>query len=213
MATGVQRAKRRDSRTKDRCWPVLTSLKGLSAHTLWWVGAGASEVRSQGEDWGWLSEHSLKGASAPQLAGRESGNMSGPAREAKNHCFRVLKEREFLLHVPTDGRALPKWAPETGMSHSYQLGPKGRVWDTNTATAATKNPVWNCRSLPTPPWESVQPGTARVPWSRDNFPGRAHSVSQAVAMSCWPLPTRAHPAFQLWLPYPSPPQPEWAKEF
>ena len=30
-------------------------------------------VGSQGEDWGWLCEHSLKGASAPRLAGRESG--------------------------------------------------------------------------------------------------------------------------------------------
>ena len=27
--------------------------------------AWASEVRYQGEDWGWLREHSLKGASAP----------------------------------------------------------------------------------------------------------------------------------------------------
>ena len=41
--------------------------------------ARVSEVRSQGEDWGWLREHSLKGASAPQLAGRESGKKSGPA--------------------------------------------------------------------------------------------------------------------------------------
>ena len=40
----------------------------------WGLGAEAraSEVRSQGDDWGWLREHSLKGASAPQLAGRES---------------------------------------------------------------------------------------------------------------------------------------------
>ena len=30
--------------------------------------AQASEVRSHREDWGWLREHSLKGASAPQLA-------------------------------------------------------------------------------------------------------------------------------------------------
>ena len=48
----------------------------------WGLGAEApasSEVRSQGEDWGWLREHSLKGASAPQLAGRESGKKSGPA--------------------------------------------------------------------------------------------------------------------------------------
>ena len=41
--------------------------------------ARALEVRFQGEDWGWLHEHSLKGASAPQLAGRESVEKSGPA--------------------------------------------------------------------------------------------------------------------------------------
>ena len=41
--------------------------------------AQASEVRSQGEDWGCLCEHSLKGASDPQLSGRESGKKSGPA--------------------------------------------------------------------------------------------------------------------------------------
>ena len=46
---------------------------GLGAEAL------ASEVGSQGEDWGWLREHSLKGASAPQLAGRESGEKSGTA--------------------------------------------------------------------------------------------------------------------------------------
>ena len=73
--TGVQRAKRRDSCTEDGCRPALTSLGqwGLGAE------AQASEVRSQGDDWGWLHEHSLKGASAPQLAGRESGKKSGPA--------------------------------------------------------------------------------------------------------------------------------------
>ena len=40
----------------------------------WGLGdeAWASEVGSQGEDWGWLREHSLKGASASQLARRES---------------------------------------------------------------------------------------------------------------------------------------------
>ena len=33
----------------------------------WGLGAEApvSEVRPQGEDWGWLGEHSLKGATAP----------------------------------------------------------------------------------------------------------------------------------------------------
>ena len=64
-ATGVRRAKQRDSRTEDRCRPALTSLRGLPAHPPGQAGlgaeAGASEVRSQGEDWGWLCEHSLKG--------------------------------------------------------------------------------------------------------------------------------------------------------
>ena len=82
-ATGVQRAKRRDSRTEDWCRPALTSPRGLSAHLSggWGLGAEvrASEVRSQGEDWGWLREHSLKGASVSQLAGKESRKKSSPA--------------------------------------------------------------------------------------------------------------------------------------
>ena len=40
-ATGVRRAKRRDSRTEDRCRAALTSLRGLSAQPLGWVGAGS----------------------------------------------------------------------------------------------------------------------------------------------------------------------------
>ena len=40
-ATGVWRAKRRDSRTEDRCGPALTSPRGLSAHLPGWAGAGS----------------------------------------------------------------------------------------------------------------------------------------------------------------------------
>ena len=64
--------------------PALSSLRGLSAH-LWGEGLGlraeapSSEVRSQGEAWGWLREHSLKGVIAPELAGKESGKKSGTA--------------------------------------------------------------------------------------------------------------------------------------
>ena len=83
LSNGVQRAKWRDSCTEDCCWPALTSLRGLSAQPPGRVGLGtevqASEVRPHGEDWGWLHEHSLRGASAPQLAGKESGKMSGTA--------------------------------------------------------------------------------------------------------------------------------------
>ena len=39
-ATGVRRAKWRDSLTEDQCQPALTSLRSLSAHPLGWVGAG-----------------------------------------------------------------------------------------------------------------------------------------------------------------------------
>ena len=39
-----------------------------------------------------MCEYSLKGASAPQLAGRESGKESGPAEEARDHCFGVREK-------------------------------------------------------------------------------------------------------------------------
>ena len=63
-ASGVRRAKRRDSRTEDRCRPALTSPRGLFAHRPRQAGLGAearASVGSQGEDWGWLREQSLKG--------------------------------------------------------------------------------------------------------------------------------------------------------
>ena len=126
--------------------------------------------------------------------------MSVPAREARDNCFRVCKERGFLLHVPTKGRAPPKWAPEMGMSRGYRLGPQRRAWTTNAAAAATRNPVCKCRSLRTHLQEPVQHTTARVQWYGDNFPGRTHGGPQAVVMSRWPLPPQDHPAFQLWLP-------------
>ena len=40
-ATGVRRAKRRDSLTEDRCRPALTSARGLSAHLPGRAGAGS----------------------------------------------------------------------------------------------------------------------------------------------------------------------------
>ena len=104
-------------------------------------------VGSQGEDWGWRCEHSLKAASAPQLAGRESGKKSGPAEEARDFflplCFLVCEERGL--------RALLKGAPESRMSRGYQCVPQRRVRDAKAAAAATKKPVCKHRSLYTPP--------------------------------------------------------------
>ena len=122
------------------------------------------EVRSQGEDWGWLCEHSLKGASAPQLAGRESRKKSGPAKETRDHCFRVCKERGFLSLVPTVGRAPPKRAPEKGASGAISTDTRDRH---ETLRLLPLPPRILCASTghypQVPSWEPVQPATARVP--------------------------------------------------
>ena len=55
------------SPAREACLLICRGGRGLGAE------ARASEVGSQGEDWGWLREHSLKGASVPRLAGKESG--------------------------------------------------------------------------------------------------------------------------------------------
>ena len=62
----------------------------------WGLGAEAlaSEVGSQGEDWGWLREYSLKWASAAQLGGRESGKRSGAAKEARQFFLPIC----FVVH-------------------------------------------------------------------------------------------------------------------
>ena len=91
----------------------------------WGLGAEAlaSEVRSQGEDWGWLREHSLKGASEPQLARRESVKKSGAAEEARDFSLPVC----FLVRKEGGLRAPLKGAPEMGASRSYQHGPQRRA--------------------------------------------------------------------------------------
>ena len=134
-ATGVRRAKRRDSRTEARRRAALTSPRGLSAHPPGRAGLGAearASVGSQGEDWGWRREHSLKRASAPRLAGRESGKRPGAAEQARDFflplCFLVREERGF--------RAPPKRAPETGASCGYQRRPQRRA----RATANSADP-------------------------------------------------------------------------
>ena len=126
-ATGVRRAKRRDSRTerlgadqhspaREACLLNRRGGRGLGAEA-------RASVGSQGEDWGWWREHSLKGVSVPQLAGRESGEKSGAAEEARDFflplCFLVREERGL--------RAPLKGAPETGASRGYQREPQRRA--------------------------------------------------------------------------------------
>ena len=61
------------SPAREACLLTCWGGRGLGAE------ARASEVRSQEEDWGWLSEQSLKGASVTWLTGRESRKKSGTA--------------------------------------------------------------------------------------------------------------------------------------
>ena len=113
------------------------------------MGLGAEAralVESQGEDWGWQREHSLKGlAHHSWLGGRPGKSLQLPKRQDffLPLCFMVLKERGF--------RAPPKLAPETGTSRGYQRGPQRRAGDAKAAAATTKNPVCEHRSLSTPP--------------------------------------------------------------
>ena len=149
-ATGGRRAKWRDSRTEARRRAALTSPRGSSAPPPGRAGLGAearASVGSQGEDWGWWREHSLKGASAPQLAGRESGKKFGAAEQARDFFMPLC----FLLHKEKGFRAPPKRAPDTGASHGYQHGPQRWAWDAKAAAAATKKPECEHRSLFTPP--------------------------------------------------------------
>ena len=84
----------------------------------WGLGAKAlaSEFRSQGEDWGWLCEHSLKGASVPQLAGGSLGkSLELPKRQEtivlgcvrrgdSEHCLNELQRWVRTVANSTDTR-------------------------------------------------------------------------------------------------------------
>ena len=112
------------------------------------LGAEArASVGSQGEDWGWLREHSLKGASPPQLAEKESRKKSGAAKETRDFFLPLC----FLVHEERRLTAPPKGAPETGASRCYQRRPQRRAWDAKAAVEATKKPMCKHRSLSTPP--------------------------------------------------------------
>ena len=66
-----------DSPAREACLLTHRGGRGLGAEA-------RASVRSQGEDWGWRCEHSLKEASVPQLARKESGEKSGAPEEARD---------------------------------------------------------------------------------------------------------------------------------
>ena len=94
-ATGVRRAKRRDSRTEARLPAALTSPRGLSAQPPGRAGLGAearASVGSQGKDWGWRREHSLKGlAHHSWLGGSPGKSLQLPKRQETFSCLFVSR--------------------------------------------------------------------------------------------------------------------------
>ena len=115
---------------------------------------------SVGEDSGWLHEHSLKGASVPQLAGRESGKRSGAAEEARDFflplCFLVREERGLRTRL----KELQRWVPAAAISTDPRDGHEMLrllLQPPRSLCASTGH------SPHIPSWELVQPATARVP--------------------------------------------------
>ena len=104
------------SPAREACRLTRQGGRGLGAE------ARASDVGSQGEDCGWLREHSLKGASAPQLAGTESRKVWSCLRGK-----RLFWPLCFLVHEERGLREPLKGAPETGVSRSYQRRPQRRA--------------------------------------------------------------------------------------
>ena len=91
------------------------------ARTGWGLGAKARalEVRSQGEDWGWLRKHSLKGASVPRLTRRESEKVWNSLR-GKRPLFwgaqgEGIQSTAEMSSRDGHGPWLSAWTPEMGM--------------------------------------------------------------------------------------------------
>ena len=162
-ATGVRRAKRRDSRTEDRRRAALTSPRGLSAQPPGRAGLGAearASVGSQGEDWGWRREHSRKGLAHHSCPGGSPGkDLQLPKRQEtfsclfvswcvrrgdSEHCLKELQRRARAAAISAD--------PRDGQETLRVLLPSPRGLCASTGHSP------HCPSR-----EPVQPATARVP--------------------------------------------------
>ena len=189
-ATGVQRAKRRDSPTEDQCQPALTSPRVLSAHppagTGWgWelrLGLRRSDPRERtgvgcmNTAWWGLVQHSRPGGSPGKrldLPNRQETIVSGCARRRDaEHYLKEFQGRARGAAIsmdPRDGHETLRLLLQPPRSLCVSTGHYPHL----------------------PSWEPVQPTTARVPWSRDNFPGRTHGRPRPIATACRPLPPQA----------------------
>ena len=135
----------------------------------WGLAAEArdSEVGPQGEDWGWLREHSLKGANAPQLAGRESGKKPGPAKKAIDHCFGCTRRGDSFPMSPKKAEhylnELQRWARATAISSDTRDGHEALMLLLQPQRILCASTGHYAHVPPPLPEEPVQPATARVP--------------------------------------------------
>ena len=129
----------------------------LTSQGGWGLGAEAQAlVRSQGEDWGWLREHSLKGLVCHGLSGGSLGkNLELPKRQETIVSGSAKRgDSQHRLN------ALQRWARATAIITDPRDGhemlrlllqPPTSLW------ASTGH----YPHLPS--WEPVQPATSRVP--------------------------------------------------
>ena len=160
----MQRAKRRDSRTEARRRAALSSPRGLSAHPPGRAGPGAearaSEVGSQGEDWGWWREHSLKGlAHHSWLGGSPGKSLQLPKRQETFSCLFVSRrarrgdsERRLNELQRRARAAVISVDPRDGRETLGRLLPPPKSLCVSTG-----------HSPHGPSREPVQPATARLP--------------------------------------------------
>ena len=129
----------------------------LTCRGRWGLGAEAraSEVGSQGEDWGWLHEHSLKGASAPQLAARSPGKRLELPKRQETIISGCARKGDSEHHL----NELQRWARAAAMSTDSRDGHEmlRLLWQPPRSLCASPG-----HSPHLPSWELVQPATARV---------------------------------------------------
>ena len=159
----MRRAKRRDSCTEDRCRAALTSQRGVSAHPPGWAGLGAeapASVRSQGEDWGWRREHSLKGLECHSWLGGSPGkSLQLPKRQETFSCLFVSRcarrgdSERHLNELQRRARAVAISAEHRDRHETLRLLlPKPKSLCGSTGHSPHR-----------PSQEPVQPATARLP--------------------------------------------------
>ena len=138
------------SPAQEACMLTRRGGRGMGAE------ARASEDRSQGDDWGWLHEHSLKGLAHHSYPGGSPGKslelpkrqeiiVSGCARRGDSeHPLNELQRQAQAMAISAD--------PRDGQETLRLLPPPPRSLCASTG-----------HSPHHPSWEPVQPTTARVP--------------------------------------------------